>query len=241
MSKQPIKFPKALNLSNYEKKIYNGNLKNFLKGKPKDFIKFYHKAKSLSMLSKERLYNIFDCLIYIKLNSVKGDIVEVGCYKGATLALCRKFSKKKIYGFDTFMGHQKPNAIEKDIWGNNQLKIYEKNKFWHKITPEEVEKNIKTITSFNNIHLIKGKVQDSKENLKKIKKISLLIIDVDWYEPTLFSLKNLYNKISKDGFLIIDDYGHHSGSKEATNLFFKNKKKIKFYNIDYSCIVMQKK
>ena len=45
MSKQPIKFPKALNLSNYEKKIYNGNLKNFLKGKPKDFIKFYIKQK----------------------------------------------------------------------------------------------------------------------------------------------------------------------------------------------------
>ena len=95
MSKQPIKFPNNLNLSSYEKKIYNGNLKNFLKDKPKNFIKFYHKAKNLSMLSKERLYNIFNCLNYIKLNGVKGDIVEVGCFKGANLALCRKFSKKK--------------------------------------------------------------------------------------------------------------------------------------------------
>jgi len=126
MSKKPLKFPNNLNLTNYEKKIYNGNLKKFLKNKPKSFVKFYHKVKNLSMLSRERLYNIFDCLNYIKLNNVKGDIIEVGCYKGANLALCRKFSNKKIYGFDTFMGHQKPNANEEDIWGNNQLKIYKK-------------------------------------------------------------------------------------------------------------------
>ena len=88
--------------------------------------------------------------------------------------------------------------------------------------------------------LIKGKVQSKSEEIKKIKKISLLIIDVDWFEPTFYSLNKLYSKISKGGFLIMDDYGHHSGARKATEKFFKKKKKIKFFNIDYSCIVMQK-
>jgi O-methyltransferase len=244
MQNNKIKFSKKLKLSEFEKKIYNSNLKNFLRTRPTEFIKFYEKSKKLSMLSKERMYNIYKCLKYIKKYSIKGDIVEIGCYKGASLALCRKFSsrKVKIHGFDTFEGHQKPNKKEKDVWGINQLKIYnQKKKGWYNVSLDEVKKNIKKLSKFEKVELTKGKIQDNKSNFKNIKKISLLIIDVDWYEPTLFSLKKFYKKVSKDGFIIIDDYGHHSGSEKAVNLFFKKKKNIIFFNIDYSCIVMQKR
>ena len=240
MIKEKIKFPQKLDLSEFEKKIYNSNLKNFLKGRPKPFVSFYKKVKKISMLSKERLYNIYDCLSYIKSNKVVGDIVEVGCFKGGNIALCRKFSKKKIYGFDTFSGHQEPLRNEIDIWGNKQLTIFKKKKNWYKTDIQEVKNNIAKISSLKNVLLIKGKVQSKSEEIKKIKKISLLIIDVDWFEPTFYSLNKLYSKISKGGFLIMDDYGHHSGARKATEKFFKKKKKIKFFNIDYSCIVMQK-
>lgn len=78
------------------------------------------------MLSKERLYNLYDCINYVKNNKIKGDIVEVGCFKGANLSLCRKFSDKKIFGFDTFEGHPEPNINEIDIWGVNQNKLFNK-------------------------------------------------------------------------------------------------------------------
>ena len=240
MTKKPIKFNSSLGLSKFEKKIYNSNLKNFLKITPKSFSSFYHKVKKISMLSKERLYNIYDCIQYIDSNNIKGDIVEVGCFKGGNIALCRKFSKKMIYGFDTFEGHQMPIGNEKDIWGNSQTKIFKK-KSWYDVDIHQVKKNINKISNFKNIQLIKGKIQNNESYLKKIKKISLLIIDVDWFEPTSFSLNKLYSKVSKDGFVIIDDYGHHSGSKRATEKFFKKKKNIKFYNIDYSCVVLQKR
>lgn len=237
--KKPIRFSKSLNLSFYEKKIYNSNLKNFLKNKNTKFIKCYKKVRNLSMLSKERLYNLYDCLNYIETNMIEGAIVEVGCYKGASIGFCRNFSKKKIYGFDTFEGHPEPNSREKDIWGINQNKLFKKKKNWCKVDIDSVRKNIKTLCNFKNIKLIKGKFEDQKKETKKIKKIAILIIDADWFEPTYFALKWFYNKISKYGFLIIDDYGHHSGSKLATDMYFKNKRK-KFYHIDYSHVVSQK-
>ncbi len=236
---EPISFPNYLNLTRFEKKIYNANLKNFLKNKNINFIKFYKKIKSYSMSSKERLYNLYDILDYVKKNNIKGDIVEVGVYKGANIAFCRKFSNKKILGFDTFEGHPEPNTKEKDIWGINQNKLFKKKKNWCKVNINSVIKNIKKLSGFKNIRLIKGKFQDQKIHIKKIQKIAILIIDVDWFEPTYYALQSFYKKISKYGFLIVDDYGHHSGSKLAVDLYFKNKIK-KFYHIDYSYIINHK-
>ena len=236
---KPINFPNYLNLSHFEKKIYNANLKNFLKNKNINFIKFYKKIKNYSMSSKERLYNLYDCLDYVKKNNIKGDIVEVGVYKGANVAFCRKFSERKIFGFDTFEGHPEPNIKEKDIWGINQNNVFKNKKNWCRVNIGTVLKNISKLCGFKNIRLIKGKIEDQQIEIKKIKKIAILIIDVDWFEPTYFALKSFYNKISKYGFLIIDDYGHHSGSRLATDLYFKNKRK-KFYHIDYSYVINHK-
>ncbi len=80
--------------------------------------------------------------------------------------------------------------------------------------------------------MIKGKFEDQKKEIKKIKKISILIIDADWFGQTYFDLKFFYNKILKYGFLLIDDYSHLSGSRLAVDTYFKNKRK-KFYYIDY--------
>jgi len=84
------------------------------------------------------------------------------------------------------------------------------------------------------IKLIKGKVEETSKKIKP-KKISILRIDVDWYEPTLNSLEQFYPLIEPGGILIVDDYGHFSGSRKAVDLYFKDKP-IKFFHTDYSCI-----
>ena len=52
-------------------------------------------------------------------------------------------------------------------------------------------------------------------------KISLLHIDVDVYEPTKIILELLYDKISKKGVIIFDDYNVVQGETDAVNEFFK--------------------
>src|SRR5262249_37325421 len=43
-----------------------------------------------------------------------------------------------------------------------------------------------------------------------IDKLALLRLDGDYYESTMDSLNNLYQKLSVGGFIIIDDYGDDS-------------------------------
>jgi O-methyltransferase len=52
-------------------------------------------------------------------------------------------------------------------------------------------------------------------------KICVLRLDTDWYESTKKELEILYPKLSINGCLIIDDYGHWSGAKKATDEYFE--------------------
>ena len=53
-------------------------------------------------------------------------------------------------------------------------------------------------------------------------------LHLDVYEPTLFALEKLYDKVKKGGLILIDDYGIASGITKAVNEFKKIRKiKIK--------------
>ena len=68
-----------------------------------------------SILSKIEIHN------YISNNNIDGDIVECGVYRGGSLALISKYSKKfllksRILGFDTFEdGFANAKITEDDV------------------------------------------------------------------------------------------------------------------------------
>jgi hypothetical protein len=45
---------------------------------------------------------------------------------------------------------------------------------------------------------------------------------LDIYEPTYFVLNFLYNKISRGGIILLDDYKHIKGATLAVDNFIKN-------------------
>ena len=66
-------------------------------------------------------------------------------------------------------------------------------------------------------------------------KIALLRLDTDWFESTYHELVHLYPILVKNGVLIIDDYGHWKGAKDATDQYFKeNNIKMLLNRIDYT-------
>jgi hypothetical protein len=88
-----------------------------------------------------------------------------------------------------------------------------------------------------NVTLIKGEVNSKTIEPEIEKKISILRLDMDLYEPTIAVLENFYDRIEIGGSIIIDDYGHYSGARKATDEFFANNKKhLHFRHINYSCI-----
>lgn len=45
--------------------------------------------------------------------------------------------------------------------------------------------------------------------------VSLLHLDCDWYESVLLSLRTFYDRVSEGGVVILDDFGHWEGCREA--------------------------
>ena len=81
-----------------------------------------------------------------------------------------------------------------------------------------------------NVEIIKGDILQTLDNYLSDNphlKISLLLIDVDLYEPSKVILEKLYSKVSKGGIIVLDDYGAFAGTNKAVDDFFKNKVEIK--------------
>lgn len=72
--------------------------------------------------------------------------------------------------------------------------------------------------------------------LKKQKnlKISFLHLDLDVYEPTKFVLNTLFKKISKNGLVLIDDYGKIKGATNATDEFLKKNRKLRLQTLEFN-------
>jgi O-methyltransferase len=55
-------------------------------------------------------------------------------------------------------------------------------------------------------------------------KVALLHLDCDWYESVLLSLRTFYDRVAEGGVIILDDFGHWEGCREAFYDFAAEKK-----------------
>ena len=81
-----------------------------------------------------------------------------------------------------------------------------------------------------NVDIIKGDILitlDSYLEKNPHLKISLLHIDVDLYEPSKYILEKLFDKVTKGGIIIFDDYGAFAGTNKAVDDFFLNGIEVK--------------
>jgi hypothetical protein len=178
---------------------------------------------NFTMVSRERLNSIYD-----KCNSFRNtnySFVECGVARGGCLAIMKSVSGKnnKIFGFDSFDGM--PELTKKDFGNENKADptVWVGNNLSGGI--DNVYKTFNDLNlNLDNVKLIKGFFENSlniQENIDNIGDIAVLRIDADWYESTKICLEKLYNKVIKNGIIIIDDYGHWVGAKTATDEFRK--------------------
>jgi hypothetical protein len=66
---------------------------------------------------------------------------------------------------------------------------------------------------------VPGRVEDTIPG-EAPETISLLRLDTDWYESTRHELEHLYPRLSLGGVLVLDDYGHWRGAREAVDEYF---------------------
>ena len=205
------------------------------------------KSSKFSMTGELRMFILSNAIKFVKDNNLQGDFVECGVWRGGNLILMNELNKfydlkKKVYGYDTFDGMSQPTNFDIDaynIFAKNRLEKSLKTKLKENIhcySPiDEVEENIKTNSSLNEIILIKGMVEKTLLNKDNIpNKISILRLDTDFYESTKTELEILFPKLVSGGVLILDDYGYWSGARKAVDEYFKNLNYWLHY-VDESC------
>jgi hypothetical protein len=202
-----------------------------------------NKENVITMTSKERVEGLHQALKDVHLNSIEGDFVECGIYMGGNIIIAKKFfdsvnDLRNFYCYDTFKGMTEPGEFD----GSKAHKIWQ--------TDAKCEASLdKVIEQFyfhkifdNRIKIVEGDVRKTlKKEIDLPKKISILRLDTDFYDSTLIELQSLYHRIVLGGYLIIDDYGHWSGCKKATNEFFGEEFVLNnFKKLDYTGIMLKK-
>lgn len=227
------------------------NIPKNLHKKMYDYETFYH----LSM-TDDRLGKFLAHYEAFKLASkIPGEIVECGVFKGTSFvrfALFRElFGGKKssrLIAFDVFSNKYPNTKFKEDIV---QRKHWIKTAGSSSISTSQLKKNLKE-KKIDNFELIAGDVLKTLPIFKKQNpglKISLLNIDIDFVEPTICVLENLYENVSKGGVVLFDNYAGRGtsgkylhGDTKGIDDFLKNKKIIikKFPFTARPCFLIKK-
>ncbi len=183
------------------------------------------------MLNGDRILRLERAIGSVVSQEIPGEVVECGTYKGGGMMimlhrLCRLNDRSRdIRIFDTFEGMPQPGKWDRKA---KQRGVVAWRDSWNKCSLEKVTENVFSIGyPAKKIRFIKGLVEKTLP-AEAPTAISVLHLDMDFYEPTLHALKCLFSLISKGGYLIIDDYGAWQGCRRAVDEYFgENYKKSK--------------
>lgn len=204
-------------------------------------------VRPFTMTSPERLAGLIDAVNYVEENRLPGDIVECGVWRGGSMMaaaktlLARDSRHRTLHLFDTFEGMTPPTHRDKVYSGENASEILARTRreegpgIWAFASYGDVRQNLNsTGYPMEKVFLHQGKVEDTLVKSAP-DQISILRLDTDWYESTKHELVELYPRLVPQGVLIIDDYGHWQGARQAVDEYFEAHKPRPFFaRMDYT-------
>jgi O-methyltransferase len=174
-----------------------------------------------TMIGLKRLDNIQFCAETAIRENIKGDFIETGVWRGGAVIFMRAvlaaygIKDRKVYVADSFEGLPKPDPQKFPADKGDEHHIY---KFLLGVSQDEVENNFRKYGLLDDqVVFLMGWFKDTLPNAP-MEKIAVLRLDGDMYGSTMDALVNLYPKLSKGGFCVIDDYAL-PGCKKAVDDF----------------------
>lgn len=204
-----------------------------------------------TMTSAERKASLLGAIDHVVHHEIPGDIVECGVWRGGSMMLAalalmaRGDTSRDLYLFDTFEGMSAPTDEDRSVSGESaqaQLDRTTKGEgVWCEAGLADVQANLwATGYPRDRIHFVQGKVEDTVPATLPAR-IALLRLDTDWYESTRHELVHLYPKLSRHGVLIVDDYGHWQGARQAVDEYFAARAEPVFlHRVDYTARLLIK-
>jgi hypothetical protein len=165
-------------------------------------------SQAHTMIGTLRLNNLQQCIESVLSDSVPGDLIETGVWRGGATIFMRGVLKaygvtdRTVWVADSFAGLPPPDSKQyrADRWsGAHLIKVLA-------VSEDEVRSNFTKYDLLDErVRFLKGWFRDSLPTAP-IDKLAIVRLDGDMYESTMDGLTNLYPKLSSGGYVIVDDY-----------------------------------
>lgn len=174
-----------------------------------------------TMIGEVRIRNLRTLAETVIKDGIPGDFIETGVWRGGACIMFRAILKvhgikdRRVFVADSFEGLPPPDAENYPAdAGDNHFKLEEL-----AVSIEQVKSNFAKYDLLDDqCVFLKGWFKDTLP-VAPIKQLAIARLDGDMYESTMDGLRNLYDKVSPGGFIIIDDYGCVAGCKQAVHDF----------------------
>jgi hypothetical protein len=201
-----------------------------------------------TLTSPERIAALCESVRYVVESGIPGAFVESGVWRGGSaLAMLLTLGRlgvtdRDVWLYDTYTHMPAPGAEDVDIFGESAQAMHDRVAAGEPIDPmysylsyDQVQALLlDTGYPAQRLHLVAGLVEETIP-ANAPARIALLRLDTDYYSSTRHELTHLYPRVSAGGAVIIDDYGHWKGSRQATDEYLEdNDLTVLLHRIDYT-------
>lgn len=211
-----------------------------------EFFALHTRCAPYTMTSVERVYALRQAVTYVSRHGIQGDIVECGVWRGGSMMaaaltlLSLGDTTRTLWLYDTFEGMSEPTDRDVNRGDRAARSRWERaqrdgHNAWNYASIEEVRRNL-LATGYPEAQLrfVKGKVEDTLPGTMP-GPIAILRLDTDFYESTYQELTYLYPLLVSRGVLLLDDYGHWRGAREAVDRYLgEHNAPVLLDRIDYA-------
>jgi O-methyltransferase len=199
-----------------------------------------------------RLQALVEAVRYLERRRLPGAFAECGVWRGgsvlAMIAALRQLdaAPRDIWLYDTFEGMTEPTERDTSDFDVPALATWQAARArgerpWSDLfAPDFYNEALVRRTlagsgyAEENLHFVRGPVEQTLPQQLPDQPLALLRLDTDWYESTRHELEHLYPRLASGGVLIIDDYGHFAGARQAVDEYFAAHDALLLHRIDYT-------
>lgn len=174
-----------------------------------------------SMIGRKRMANLRMLAENVLFHRVPGDFIETGVWRGGACIYLRAVlaaygvTNRRVWAADSFSGLPPPNEEAYPADAGDKFHVYEE----LAVPLEQVKHNFERYGLLDEqVEFLKGWFKDTLPGAAT-GSLAILRLDGDMYESTMDALQSLYSRVSKGGFIIVDDYGVVEGCRKAVDEF----------------------
>jgi hypothetical protein len=171
-----------------------------------------------TMVGLKRLDNLQASIVTALREGIEGDLVETGVWRGGCGILMRAVLRaygdpsRHVWLADSFKGLPEASPQEYPQDAGDPHATFSG---YLGVSVEAVKANFERYELLDDrVRFLEGWFRDTLPNAP-IERISVLRLDGDMYESTHVALTHLYPRVSRGGFLIVDDYGALPNCRQA--------------------------